>query len=143
MPGEFSDYARVAALDPATGHAAGAAGAAISEVAAERAFLTVMAWGFGWVGYSPFRVERVLHTIRDAAARLQGAARELADRRAGPGLLAANDLQMRGLQSAIGQAAGAAGHFRTCGPMISSVPRWFPIVPVRILPGGAAEIRPS
>ena len=53
-------------------------GAAASPDAAERAFLTVMAWGYGRVGYGPFRVQRVLDATRDAGARLHIAASGLA-----------------------------------------------------------------
>jgi 8-oxoguanine DNA glycosylase-like protein len=53
-------------------------GAAASPAAAERAFLTVMAWGYGRVGYGPYRVQRVLDATGDAGARLQIAASELA-----------------------------------------------------------------
>ena len=33
-----------------------------------------MAWGYGRVGYGPFRVRRVLHAVSDAGPRLQAAA---------------------------------------------------------------------
>jgi hypothetical protein len=52
--------------------------AAASPVAAERAFLAVMAWGHGKVGYGPYRVWRVLEATRDAGPVLQSAAGELA-----------------------------------------------------------------
>jgi hypothetical protein len=51
--------------------------AAASPAAAERAFLTVMAWGYGRVGYGPYRVQRVLDGTRDAGGRLHIAASEL------------------------------------------------------------------
>jgi hypothetical protein len=56
--------------------------AASSPAAALDAFMTVMAWGFGNVGYGPFRVRRVLASVPDPGARLQAAAGELA--RGGP-----------------------------------------------------------
>lgn len=52
--------------------------AAASPVAAERAFLTVMAWGYGRVGYGPYRVQRILETTCDAGPLLRSAADELA-----------------------------------------------------------------
>jgi len=52
--------------------------AAASPVAAERAFLTVMAWGYGGTGYGPYRVQRVLEATRDAGPILRSAADELA-----------------------------------------------------------------
>jgi len=45
---------------------------------AERAFLAVMVWGYGQVGYGPFRVRRLLDTTPHAGAHLQAAATELA-----------------------------------------------------------------
>jgi hypothetical protein len=48
--------------------------AADSPADAERSFLAVMAWGYGRVGYGPFRVRRVLHAVSDAGPRLQAAA---------------------------------------------------------------------
>lgn len=56
--------------------------AAASPITAECAFLTVMAWGYGRVGYGPYRVRRVLKTTRDTALILQSAAGELT--RGGP-----------------------------------------------------------
>jgi len=51
-------------------------GAASGPAEAERAFLAVMAWGYGRVGYGPFRVQRMLDAAPDAAVRLQAAASE-------------------------------------------------------------------
>ena len=48
--------------------------AAASPTEAERAFLAVMAWRYGRVGYGPFRVRRVLAVAPDADRRLQSAA---------------------------------------------------------------------
>lgn len=48
--------------------------AAVSSTDAERAFLAVMAWGYGRVGYGPFRVQRVLAAAPAAGAQLQAAA---------------------------------------------------------------------
>ena len=56
--------------------------AAESPAEARRAFLAVMAWGYGRVGYGPFRVRRLLDTAPDAGAELQAAASAL--REAGP-----------------------------------------------------------
>jgi hypothetical protein len=56
--------------------------AAESPAEAERAFLAVMAWGYGKVGYGPFRVRRLLDASPNAAAHLQAAADELV--RGGP-----------------------------------------------------------
>ena len=53
--------------------------AATSPEAALRAFLATMVWGYGRVGYGPFRVERILAATPDAGVRLQNAAGELAD----------------------------------------------------------------
>ena len=56
--------------------------AAGTPAAALDAFIAVMAWGYGRVGYGPFRVRRVLASIPDSGERLQAAAGELA--RGGP-----------------------------------------------------------
>ena len=56
--------------------------AAGTPAAALDAFIAVMAWGYGRVGYGPFRVRRVLASIPDSGERLQAAADELA--RGGP-----------------------------------------------------------
>jgi hypothetical protein len=48
--------------------------AAVSPADAERAFLAVMAWGYGRTGYGPFRVRRVLATASAVGAQLQAAA---------------------------------------------------------------------
>lgn len=56
--------------------------AADSPAAALRAFLTVMAWGYGRVGYGPFRVQRILASVPDPGRCLQVAAAELV--RSGP-----------------------------------------------------------
>ncbi len=54
--------------------------AADSPADAQRAFLTVMAWGYGQVGYGPFRVRRLLEATPDADVQLQTAACKLAER---------------------------------------------------------------
>jgi hypothetical protein len=54
---------------------------AVSPADAEYSFFAVMAWGYGRVGYSPFRVRRVLDAAPDAAALLQAAATKVAQRR--------------------------------------------------------------
>jgi hypothetical protein len=56
--------------------------AAESTAEAKSAFLVVMAWGYGRVGYGPFRVRRLLDAAPGAGAELQAAARAL--REAGP-----------------------------------------------------------
>jgi hypothetical protein len=53
-------------------------GAGRSPARAEEAFLTVMAWGYGRVGYGPFRARRVLDTTPGAGALFQAAASKLA-----------------------------------------------------------------
>jgi hypothetical protein len=53
-----------------------------SPAEAKRAFLVVMAWGYGRVGYGPFRVRRLLAAAPEAGAEFQAAACEL--REAGP-----------------------------------------------------------
>jgi hypothetical protein len=54
-------------------------GAAADPADAERAFLAVMAWGYGRVGYGPFRVQRMLDAAPDAGVWLQTAAGELSE----------------------------------------------------------------
>jgi Putative 8-oxoguanine DNA glycosylase OGG-like protein len=55
--------------------------ASVSQAEAERSFLAVMAWGYGRVGYGPFRVRRVLDAAAGADVRLQAAAGAAADGR--------------------------------------------------------------
>src|SRR5439155_446350 len=57
-------------LDRAAVRAAGAS-AAVGEREATAAFIAVMAWGFGSVGYGPFRTRRILASTPDAASRLR------------------------------------------------------------------------
>ena len=71
---------------------------------AEVAFVAVMAWGYGGVGYGPYRTWRIL-TAPDAGHRLAGAARRLRDH----GAMAAydclsdgGDCRLRGLGPAFG-----------------------------------------
>jgi Putative 8-oxoguanine DNA glycosylase OGG-like protein len=52
--------------------------AGASAVEAEQAFLAVMAWGYGRVGYGPYRVRRLFDVTPDAGTQLQVAARTLA-----------------------------------------------------------------
>jgi hypothetical protein len=47
---------------------------------AVHAFLVVMAWGYGRVGYGPFRVRRLFDITPTADAQLQGAASKLSER---------------------------------------------------------------
>lgn len=54
-------------------------GAADDKDAAARAFVTVMTWGFGDVGYGPHRTRTILNDTPDATQRLATAARTLAD----------------------------------------------------------------
>ena len=53
-------------------------GAADSPAEAVRAFLIVMAWGYGRVGYGPFRVRRLFDMTPTADAQFRAAASELA-----------------------------------------------------------------
>jgi hypothetical protein len=53
--------------------------AAESADDAERSFLVVMTWGYGDVGYGPFRVARILADTPNATGRLRDAATALAD----------------------------------------------------------------
>lgn len=82
---QFSWHARTfAALPdrltrPAVRHAC--LRAAASPADAERAFLAVMAWGYGRVGYGPFRVRRLFDATPDAGVQLQAAASKAADGR--------------------------------------------------------------
>jgi hypothetical protein len=46
----------------------------MSPADAERSFLAVMAWGYGRVGYGPFRVRRVLDAALNTGVQLQAAA---------------------------------------------------------------------
>jgi hypothetical protein len=72
-----------------------------SPAAAERAFLVAMVWGYGEVGYGPFRVERILSSTTDATARLCAAARVVA---------------RDGMMGGYGHLASAAGRLRYLGP---------------------------
>jgi hypothetical protein len=53
--------------------------AADAPADAAHAFLTVMAWGYGQVGYGPFRVRRLLDGAANADAQLQAAAGMLSE----------------------------------------------------------------
>jgi hypothetical protein len=53
--------------------------AADAPADAAPAFLTVMAWGYGQVGYGPFRVRRLLDGTANADAQLQAAAGMLSE----------------------------------------------------------------
>jgi hypothetical protein len=55
--------------------------ASMSPADAERSFLAVMAWGYGRVGYGPFRVRRVLDAAPNAGVQLQAAAGAAAEGR--------------------------------------------------------------
>jgi hypothetical protein len=63
-------------------------GAADSSAAAWQAFVVVMVWGHGMVGYGPWRTARILRDTSQAPYRLAKVARKLAD----GGALAAYDL---------------------------------------------------
>lgn len=83
---------------------AAAADAGRDRVSAERAFIAVMAWGFGKVGYGPFRTVRSLATP-DASGRLQRVARALHDGGAVKGyaqLGSRSDARLNGLGPAFG-----------------------------------------
>ncbi len=62
--------------DEATRHAAGA----VTSEGAERAFLAAMIWGYGPVGYGPWRTARVLTENPHASERLAEVARVARDR---------------------------------------------------------------
>lgn len=53
--------------------------AAASAVEAKQAFLAVMAWGYGRVGYGPYRVRRLFDVAPDAGTQLQATARAVAE----------------------------------------------------------------
>jgi 8-oxoguanine DNA glycosylase-like protein len=55
--------------------------ASVSLADAESSFLAVMAWGYGRVGYGPFRVRRVLDAAPNAGVQLQAAAGAAAEGR--------------------------------------------------------------
>jgi Putative 8-oxoguanine DNA glycosylase OGG-like protein len=79
--------------------------AASSPAAALVAFIAIMAWGYGKVGYGPYHVRRVLASVPDPGSRLQVAVGELA--RGGPvaayGLLGDNGVPaLPGLGPAFG-----------------------------------------
>jgi Putative 8-oxoguanine DNA glycosylase OGG-like protein len=73
-----------------------------SASASQEAFIATMAWGFGWVGYGPYRAAVMLATP-DATARLQRVAQTV---RAGGAVAAyqrlAGDCRVRGLGPAFG-----------------------------------------
>lgn len=58
--------------------------AAADATRAAMAFVAVMAWGYGGVGYGPYRTRRILTARPDAGERLAKAARRLRDQGAGP-----------------------------------------------------------
>jgi hypothetical protein len=53
----------------------------VSPADAERSFVAVMAWGYGRVGYGPFRVRRVLDAAPHIGVQLQAAAGAAAEGR--------------------------------------------------------------
>lgn len=80
------------------------AGAAFDGHSAEEAFITVMAWGYGVVGYGPFRTRRVLGESR-APDRLASVLRTLADTGAAAAysrLARMDDCRLSGLGPAFG-----------------------------------------
>ena len=77
-----------------------------SPTEAKQGFLVVMAWGYGRVGYGPFRVRRLLDAASGAGATLQAAASAL--REAGP-VAAYAQLGDRG----VGKLAGLGPAFGT------------------------------
>jgi hypothetical protein len=77
--------------------------AADGSTQAEAALVATMAWGFGSVGYGPFRTERMLRATPDAATRLRNVAASIRDE----GALAAyarlaSDCRIKGLGPAFG-----------------------------------------
>ena len=76
-----------------------------SSAAAEKAFIAIMAWGFGTVGYGPFRTHRILTSTPQAASRLARVIETLdaADAVAAYARLASNgDCNLRHLGPAFG-----------------------------------------
>jgi hypothetical protein len=72
---------------------------------AERAFIVVMAWGYGAVGYGPWRTHRVLSQTARASNRLVAVAQTLAKAGVLPAyrrLAADGDCTLRGLGPAFG-----------------------------------------
>jgi hypothetical protein len=70
---------------------------------AEAAFVATMAWGFGYVGYGPFRTDRMLRATPDATRRLMNVAVSIRDE----GAVAAyarlgSDCRIKGLGPAFG-----------------------------------------
>ncbi len=79
--------------------------AVVDAPSAERAFIAVMAWGYGWVGYGRFRTRSILTETPGASQRLADVARTLS----GDGPLAAyrrlastGDCRLRGFGPAFG-----------------------------------------
>jgi hypothetical protein len=80
-------------------------GAADSPTSATSAFLVVMAWGFGSVGYGRYRTQGILANTPDAGGRLHAVARTLAKEGADGAyrrLARPADCQLRGLGPAFG-----------------------------------------
>jgi hypothetical protein len=94
--------------------------AAASAGDAERAFLAVMARGYGRVGYGPFRVQRMLDAAPDAAVRLQAAAGELAQ--GGPAA-AYRVLGDRGISRLPGWVPRSGPSSCTSAPRPAGIPR--------------------
>jgi hypothetical protein len=89
-------------LDRATVRAR-CSGAASSPAAAWQAFLVVMVWGYGAVGYGPWRTARVLAATGEAQERLANVAQYLAERGALDAYrLLAGDCRLRWLGPAFG-----------------------------------------
>lgn len=106
---EFSEHADFLSKLPRAldrdGVKAAATNAPSDGLAAERAFITVMAWGFGNVGYGPYRTRRALASTPQAAARLQRVAAALFENGvyAAYGLLgSADQARLQGLGPAFG-----------------------------------------
>ena len=80
-------------------------GASVDADAAEAAFIAVMAWGYGAVGYGPFRTRNVLATTLRASDRLAAVARAIREDGAISAyehLANAGDCRLRGLGPAFG-----------------------------------------
>ena len=80
-------------------------GAAADAQSAETAFVAIMTWGFGTVGYGRWRTQRILIDTPNASARLAAAARTLAEDGASAAyerLASHKDCGLRGLGPAFG-----------------------------------------
>jgi hypothetical protein len=100
-------------------------GATADADAAERAFVAVMAWGYGSIGYGPFRTRNVLAKTLRTSDRLAAVARTLTEDGAVAAYerLATNaDCRLRGFGPAFGtKYLVAAARARPCPLSVGSV----------------------